>query len=550
LIEYLLNGSGNVWWKSSLNYPTAFREFFWDWTVATAPIHGCWLGQVISLGCPISQGEEIQMKFRRVFFFLLLLSFSSSPLVESRDFMRGDVNESGAVDIADGVGMLEHMFLGEVAYCRDAYDCNDDGNLNLGDAIHVFSYLFMGGDPLPEPFQACGEDATTDDLGCESYSFCTLGDALPGLDQQLFDSFLRGRDLMHKSFTPDEGLGPLYNATSCEACHSTPAAGGSAPIYRNFYFAAVGAPGSQGPIWDPPNVPSIVMPSYTIPGSNGGRPVIPEPSQVGGLPVTVAQRNSPSGLGVGLFEFISNAEIAANADPNDNDGDGISGRFNTDGAGNLGRFGYKAQANFLEAFLRGALMNQMGITTDPVLGTGGIVSAAMMQVSSGFDEPTEDLDSIPDPEISTPDLRDILIFSRFVAPPPRGPMGSEEQLGETFFFQMNCTDCHIPELQSSLGPVSAYSDLLLHDMGPELADGISMGMPQPSFISPDTTTDEFRTQPLWGVRLHGPWLHDGRADTMHEAILMHGGEGQQSRDAYDALSPTEQQAVIRFLEAL
>ena len=73
LIEYLLNGSGNVWWKSSLNYPTAFREFFWDWTVATAPIHGCWLGQVISLGCPISQGEEIQMKFRRVFFFLLLL---------------------------------------------------------------------------------------------------------------------------------------------------------------------------------------------------------------------------------------------------------------------------------------------------------------------------------------------------------------------------------------------------------------------------------------------------------------------------------------------
>jgi CxxC motif-containing protein (DUF1111 family) len=375
---------------------------------------------------------------------------------------------------------------------------------------------------------------------------------MQGLDQATFDSFLRGRDLMHKEFTAEEGLGPYYNATSCVACHSTPGVGGSSPIYRNFFFAAVGPPGNQGPIWDPDDVPSIVMPSYTIPGGvqGGGRPAIPDSSQVGGLLVTVAQRNAPPGFGVGLFELISDDEITSNPDPDDADGDGISGRYNTDGMGHIGRFGFKAQANFLEAFLRGAYNNQMGITTDPFQGSDGLVSAAMMQIGAGPDDPTSDMDGVADPEISVEDLGDVVIFSKFVAPTPRGTMGSEELLGETFFFQMSCNKCHIPDLQSSVGPVNAYTDLLLHDMGPELADGISQGMPQFSTIAPLLTSNEFRTQPLWGVRHHGPWLHDGRADSISDAILMHGGEGQASRDAFDLLSPSEQEAVIRFLEAL
>ena len=218
--------------------------------------------------------------------------------------------------------------------------------------------------------------------------------------------------------------------------------------------------------------------------------------------------------------------------------------------GHIGRFGFKAQANFLEAFLRGAYNNQMGITTDPFQGSDGLVSAAMMQIGAGPDDPTSDMDGVADPEISVEDLGDVVIFSKFVAPTPRGTMGSEEMLGETFFFQMSCNKCHIPEMQSSVGPVNAYTDLLLHDMGPELADGISQGMPQFSTISPLLTSNEFRTQPLWGVRHHGPWLHDGRADSISDAILMHGGEGQASRDAFDLLSPSEQEAVIRFLEAL
>lgn len=487
----------------------------------------------------------------RILSFLILISFlclSQGASLAARDFLRGDINEDGSVNIADGVNMLDYMFISGFTYCVDAHDIDDDGQVNVTDAINLFGYLFTGGGAPAAPFTVCGPDPTTDNLGCDSYATCNVGDAIPGLDPATFESFVRGRELTAKQFSPEEGLGPFYNAVSCSSCHSTPATGGSAPLYRNFFFAAVGQMGSQSPIWDPPGVPSIVMPSYTYPF--GPRPSFPDPSQVGNQPVTVAQRNAPPGFGVGLFEQVSNQEIASRADPADSDGDGISGRFNTDGQGNMGRFGYKSQANFLEAFLRGAINNQMGITTDPFYGSSGIVSTGFMQIGASFDNPTTDNDSVPDPEISVVDFGDIVIFSQFVAPPPTGEMGSEELLGEQIFSDLGCVKCHVPEIQSSYGPLSAYSDLLLHDMGPELADGISMGMPQFSPISPNTTGSEFRTQPLWGVSLHGPWLHDGRADSLHDAIILHGGEAQSIREAYEALPAAEQEAVIRFLEAL
>ena len=487
----------------------------------------------------------------RFFNGLLLVVFitlASVSCVEARDFMRGDVNEDGSVNIADGVKMLDYMFLSGFTYCVDANDVDDDGQVNVTDAVNLFGYLFMGAAAPAAPFTVCGPDPTPDSLGCDSYATCTIGDAIPGLDQQTFESFVRGRELAAKQFSPEEGLGPFYNAVSCSSCHSTPVVGGSAPLYRNFYFAAVGQLGSQSPIWDPPGVPSIVMPSYTYPF--GPRPAFPDPSQVGNQPVTVAQRNAPPGLGVGLFEQVTNLEISSRADPSDSDGDGISGRFNTDGQGNLGRFGFKAQANFLEAFLRGAINNQMGITTDPFYGSSGIVSTGFMQVGASFDTPTTDNDAVADPEISVVDFGDIVVFSQFVAPAPTGEMGAEELLGEQIFTDLGCVKCHTPEIQSGFGPLAAYTDLLLHDMGPELADGISMGMPQFSPISPNSTGSEYRTQPLWGVRLHGPWLHDGRADSLHDAIILHGGEAQSIKASYEALPASEQEAVIRFLEAL
>ena len=102
-------------------------------------------------------------------------------------------------------------------------------------------------------------------------------------------------------------------------------------------------------------------------------------------------------------------------------------------------------------------------------------------------------------------------------------------------------DCHIPRLDSKIGPIRAYSDLLLHDMGSEMDDGITPGFASGS---------EFRTQPLWGVALHGPYLHDGRANTLQEAIEWHGGEGTASKDNWLNASEEERDALISFLYTL
>lgn len=469
---------------------------------------------------------------------------------DARDFVRADANTDGTVNIADAVTTLDYLFGGGVGYCLDAMDSNDDGTVDISDPIVLIGFLFSAGPAPAPPFGQCGADPTADNLGCDSHAVCNFGDAIPGLTPEELADFLSGRELMSKVFTPEEGLGPLFNASSCEACHSHPVVGGSAPIYRNFMLVAKGNPGAQvavpiGP--GLPNLPSLVMPAYGA--IDGNRPRIPTSSQVGGLPVTSAHRNAPPFLGVGLFEFVSNATIFANSDPNDLNGDGISGRYNADAFGNFGRFGYKLQANFIEAFIRGASFNQMGITTNPVLGSDGVVSYRF-QVGAGFDTPTFDNDGAPDPEISVADFGDIIAFNRFVAPPPRLTFGPDEQAGDVLFDQMNCDSCHHPTIDSSVGQLGAYTDLLLHNMGPDLADGISMGMPQFSTLEAFHTGQEFRTQPLWGVRLHGPWLHDGRADSLNDAIILHGGEATAARDAYLGLTPLEQDAVIKFLEAL
>ena len=282
----------------------------------------------------------------------------------------------------------------------------------------------------------------------------------------------------------------------------------------------------------------------------GGRTVIP--ADVAGVPVTATQRRAIPVFGTGLFEFIDNATIMANADPDDLDGDGISGRTNSDVNG-LGRFGTKAQSNNVEIFTRQPMQNQMGITSDPFEGSGAIVSLGHMafQASGGMDDPTTDNDGIPDPEIDTQDLGDLIAFTRFLAPPPaKQVLDANELNGQALLTSLNCVACHIPTLNSSKGPVNAYTDLLLHNMGPALADNIGFGTPQASTIDPSHNGSEWRTAPLWGVSLFAPYLHDGRAQTLDEAILMHGGEAQASRDAYDALSQQDKDDLIKFLESL
>ncbi len=378
-----------------------------------------------------------------------------------------------------------------------------------------------------------------------------LGGPLDGLTQDELDAFHRGKVQFERRFQPSEGLGPFYNATSCAACHSHPISGGASQVYRNFFLATyfVGTIANQGGAIGPGL--SKIVPSYgtgpnhssAVFALDGGRPAIPE--MFNGEPVITAQRNAIPIFGTGLFEFISDATIKSNEDINDLNGDGISGRANTtlDGMA-IGRFGVKAQVNNVELFTRGPLQNQMGITTDPLLGSGGIISlGAAAQEGSDPNQATLDDDGHNDPEMLPNELADLIAFTRFLGPPLPKTMDDAALHGKSLFTDLRCAACHIPELPSSRGPVRAYTDLLLHDMGPDLADNFIFG-------DVGDTTQEFRTQPLWGISDVGPYLPDGRAGTLSEAILLHGGEAQLSRNAFTGLSAEDQADLIHFLESL
>jgi len=393
---------------------------------------------------------------------------------------------------------------------------------------------------------SCGDSG-----GGGGSSSTALGSAVPGLTAEEAAAFERGRAVFQRRFKPSEGLGPFYNATSCESCHSTPTVGGSAQVYRNFYLAMWDNAGTNVAL---PGLPSAVVPAFGA-GDDftlvGGRTRIPE--EVNGSPTVVAHRNALPLFGTGLFEFVTDATILALADPEDLDADGISGRFNTDN-GSLGRFGVKAQSNNVELFTRAPLRNQLGVTSDPFLGSSGIVSLGHMllpQVSTDPNSPTTDNDDVPDPEISRDDLGDLIAFTRFLAPPPQKAFSPEATLGEESFEAIGCAKCHVPELATTrFGTIRPYTDLLLHEMGEDLADNLAFGRPQASTLSLPNTKKEFRTQPLWGVAMHAPFLHDGRAETLREAIELHGGEASASRDAFLALDAATQANLITFLEHL
>jgi CxxC motif-containing protein (DUF1111 family) len=377
-----------------------------------------------------------------------------------------------------------------------------------------------------------------------------LGGPIPGLSERELAAFRRGKRVFERRFKPSQGLGPRYNATSCSSCHSTPVTGGSAELYRNFYVAMRGPQTNQRPL---AGLPSLVVPAYgTDPDFNleKARATITG----GQLALEVAQRGSIPIFGTGLFEFVRDSTIISNTDIDDDDKNGISGRYNI-GDNGLGRFGTKAQVNNIEVFTRAPLNTQMGITTDPFLGAGGGVSmacTAVAQAGGMANDPTRDLDNVPDPELSRQDLGDLIAFTRFLAPPGKKmPFTSAAMEGEMLFDSIGCAKCHIPSLPSTRGPVEAYTDLLLHAMGSGLADNLNLGTPQLSQKNMSSLTgNEWRTAPLWGVSLHAPFMHDGRAETLRDAIELHAGESRFSRDRFRALSPEEQDKIIEFLEHL
>ncbi|MEZ4265621.1 MAG: di-heme oxidoredictase family protein [Myxococcota bacterium] len=396
----------------------------------------------------------------------------------------------------------------------------------------------------------CPDDGASDAIAEEI--FATPGQPVAYATPEELATFERGKKVALRRFTPEDGLGPSFNLTFCGGCHERPTLGGGAPRYRDFFL--VGFESLAGSFLTQGN--AGVRPQFDV-GEADHHPG-PKTSNV------IAKRSGTAFFGVGALAEIPEEEILKRADPLDADGDGIRGRPNYD-RGFVGRFGRKAQTVSLEGFIRGPIKNHLGITTDPLpdarkallpipsaadpSATGTRTSALRMDglgtkmgaQAAAPAEPTRDNDGVPDPELGEDDLFDVVAMTMLMGAPRPDPPTEESEAGRAIFGELGCTGCHTPALRGPRGMVPAYTDLLLHDMGPELDDRTPMQL---------ADGRDWRTQPLWGVVAVGPWLHDGRADTLDEAIRLHGGEAEASRDAYVALTDAERALIMRFLESL
>jgi CxxC motif-containing protein (DUF1111 family) len=253
--------------------------------------------------------------------------------------------------------------------------------------------------------------------------------------------------------------------------------------------------------------------------------------------VLTSPRIPPPVFGVGLLEAIPEKTILALADPEDKNNDGISGRPNMVWDANkqavtLGRFGHKANNPNLLQQTAAAYVNDMGVT-NPLF-------------------PEKDGASDIDDRI----LKSATFYTQTLAVPARTlTENSQVKQGEKLFARANCASCHVAELRTGKHEIAtltnqtiyAYTDLLLHDLGPGLADG------RPDFVA---TGSEWRTSPLWGLGLtqtvlpYSGYLHDGRARNVEEAILWHDGEGKKSQEAFRNMSQSDRQALVKFLNSL
>jgi len=402
------------------------------------------------------------------------------------------------------------------------------------------------------------------------------------------------------STTSSDGLGPLYNSRSCQSCHFKDGRGH--PPKANYpedtaesMFLRLSIPpqtDEQKRLLAEHKVATIDDPTYggqlqdvAIQGHDGeGHMFIAysdEPVKLGdGSTVTLRKptysvtdlkygpmhpdimlspRVAPQMIGLGLIEAIPEEQIRANADPDDEDGDGISGRTNevwslAENRVMLGRFGWKAGQATIADQSAGAFAGDMGLSTPLVRKPSGDCTAAQtfcLNAPNGNSKRDGDLEV-------RKKLFDLVVFyaQNLAVPPRRTPGEAQIVRGKQIFYALNCQSCHTPtfttgkvEGQPHLSDqkIWPYSDLLLHDMGEGLADDRPEGV---------ANGREWRTAPLWGIGLtetvsgHTYLLHDGRARNVEEAILWHGGEAQASRDGYASLSKEEREALDAYVNSL
>ena len=372
--------------------------------------------------------------------------------------------------------------------------------------------------------------------GCKTQKEPMLGEPLAGLTREQRMEFREGKELFERVFKPRTGLGPLFNSTSCAECHEHPTTGGSGDEIE-VHATRFTAPNSCDPLFDQGG-PVIQQDATPLLRAMG---ILKE--EVPRSATGQGRRSTPPLFGFGLVDAIPEASILAHEDPSDANHDGISGRANRAIDGRLGRFGRKAAVATLFDFNAGAFPQEQGVTT-PLSPVEETINGTPIPAGT---------DPAPDPEVSVEDINKVTRFTRFLAPPPRQAFTNVHdqylaKRGEELFHRLQCAVCHVPAMKTGPNEVRAldrktvrlYSDLLLHKMGPELAD-ICLGQAHPS---------EFRTEMLMGLRFREHFLHDGSAKTVQEAIERHGGEAQCSRERFKALNDGHKKALLKFLESI
>lgn len=363
-----------------------------------------------------------------------------------------------------------------------------------------------------------------------------LDGPLEGLTEAENLAFLRGDAAFNnKIFTTANGLGPIFVATSCGSCH--PGDGKGHPFTTLTRFGQTDETGNQFLNEGGPQLQHRAIPGFS-----------PEKIPPG---IGFSEFTPPANTGLGFLDAVTDADILSRADPNDLDNDGISGVPNwvtlkdyvnprpasmPQTGKYIGRFGKKASTYNLLQQTAQAYNQDIGITS----------TYEYFDTHSGLEA---------DPEISNQEIQDVVFYLMTLkAPIPREQTSVLE--GKQLFQTIGCEKCHREEFQTGESPIASlsnktfypYTDLLLHDMGSALDDGYTEG---------SALTSEWRTPPLWGLGLSknsqgGEYflMHNGSAASIEEAILLHGGEGTQSKSGFQSLSVEEKKKLIQFLESL
>ncbi|MCB0711785.1 MAG: thiol oxidoreductase [Ignavibacteriae bacterium] len=438
------------------------------------------------------------------------------------------------------------------------------------------------GDGLSEPdggnFILSGGATTI--LNANSNAFSTPA---PNLSGSQLDLHAKGDAEFESKFVaaPAEvygGLGPVFNSNSCVSCHVRDGRGRPPFVGEEAsqMLMRISLPGSDPITGEPLPVPGYGTQLFdkSIFGKRPQGKFRVDWAEISGTygdgtsytlrkplyAITDAYRPMPSNMlysprvappvfGGGLLEAIPESAILANADPSDANGDGISGKANyvwnvEQSSKSVGRFGWKANTPTLLQQTAAAYRNDMGITSP------------YFPVESAFGSEQDDGHG-DDPEISMKTLEAVTFYVQTLAVPARRNVRDETvRRGEVLFANLGCASCHVPSFQTGVltnvpevsnQRIYPYTDLLLHDVGEELADR------RPDF---DADGREWRTPPLWGIGLtsivngHTFFLHDGRARSLAEAILWHGGEAEAAREGFRTIAKEDREALITFLESL